>query len=369
MDDFERSGDPSGRRVAGIGILVGQMRAALRARHYSPHTEKAYLAWVRRRLVAASGRRHPIDMKHYEVAAFLSLLATRERVSASTQIQASCALTFLFREVLGRSVAEGLPRARPRGGRRIPAVLSHPEVERVLAMLRGPSRLMAALLYGAGLRLGECCRLQVRDLDLERRQVWVRGGKGAKDRTTLLPERLVEPLRGHLLLLHQIGLEDARRGVQRRPPPSEALTRADRRGDDRPLPLDRSVAGAAETWGRRWVFPSSRPRTDRKTGALWRSHVHPNVLQRDFGVAVRAAGLPKAATCHTLRHCFATRLLEDGYDVRTIQELLGHRDVATTLAYTRGARLARDGRRLRSPLDDQGEPIPPVPRPPRGAAD
>lgn len=179
MDDFEHSGDPSGRRVAGIAILLGQMRAALRARHYSPHTEKAYLAWVRR-LVAASGRRHPIDLKRHEVATFLSRLASRDRVSASTQIQASCALSFLFRKVLGRSMVEGLPRARPRGSRRVPSVLSHQEVEGVLAMLRGPSRLMAALLYGAGLRLGECCRLQVQDLDLERRQVFVRGGRARR---------------------------------------------------------------------------------------------------------------------------------------------------------------------------------------------
>ena len=367
MDDFEHSGDPAGRRVASIGILVGQMRKALRARHYSPHTEKAYLAWVRR-LVAASGRRHPIDLKRHEVVAFLSRLATRERVSASTQIQASCALSFLFREVLGRSVAEGLPRVRPRGSRRVPVVLSHQEVEEVLAMLRGPSRLMAALLYGAGLRLAECCRLQVRDLDLERRQILVRGGKGAKDRTTLLPERLVEPLRGHLVRLHRLYLEDAGQGVERGSPPSTAFTRTGRRVEERLSPSGGSVADAGDTWGQRWVFPSSRLRADRKTGAQWRSHVHPNVLQRDFAVAVRAARLAKHATCHTLRHCFATRLLEAGHDIRTIQELLGHRDVATTLVYTRGARLARDGRRPHSPLDDQGEPIPPGPRDPRGAA-
>jgi len=367
MDDFERSGDPAGRRVASIAILQAQMRAALRARRYSPHTEKAYLAWVRR-LVASSGRRHPIDLKRYEVAAFLARLATRGGVSASTQIQASCAISFLFREVLGRSVVEGLPRARPRASRRVPAALSHQEVEDVLAMLKGQSRLMAALLYGAGLRLAECCHLQVRDLDLERRQILVRGGKGAKDRTTLLPERLVEPLRGHLVRLQRLYLEDVRQGVQRRSSPSRAFTRAGRRVVESLSPSDAFASDAGETWGQRWVFPSSRLRADRQTGAQWRSHVHPNVLQRDFAVAVRAASLPKHATCHTLRHSFATRLLEAGHDIRTIQELLGHRDVATTLVYTRGARLAQDGRRPHSPLDDQGEPIPPGRRDPRGAA-
>jgi integrase len=333
-------------------------------RHYSRHTEKAYLAWVRR-LVAACGRRHPIDLKRHEVVTFLSRLATREGVSASTQIQASCALSFLFREVLGRTVGEGLPRARPRGPRRVPGVLSHQEVEGVLAMLRGPSRLMAALLYGSGLRLGECCRLQVRDLDLDRRQILVRGGKGAKDRTTPLPVRLVEPLRRHLARIRRIDLEDARQGVWRRSPPcgvpsSGTPGPTGRRRDDS-LPQgggasEGPTAGASDSpdvWGRRWVFPSSRLRTDRTTGARWRSHVHPNVLQRDFAIAVRATKVPKHATCHTLRHCFATRLLEAGYDIRTIQELLGHHDVATTLVYTRGARMGREGRRPRSPLDDR----------------
>ncbi|HEX9188355.1 MAG TPA: tyrosine-type recombinase/integrase [Vicinamibacteria bacterium] len=369
MGYFERSGDPSGRRVASIAILLGQVGAALRARHYSPHTEKAYLAWVRR-LVASSGRRHPIDLRRHEVALFLSRLASREGVSASTQIQASCAMAFLFREVLGRPGVEGLPRARPRGSRRVPVVLAHQEVEAVLAMLQGPSRLMAALLYGAGLRLGECCRLQVRDLDIERRQILVRGGKGAKDRTTLLPERLVGPLRGHLARIRSTYREDSRQGVLPRPVRSfGADTRAGRPMEAGLSPPDGSEVGAGGTWGRRWVFPSSRRRVDRKTGALWRSHIHPNVLQRDFAVAVRAAKLSKAATCHTLRHCFATRLLETGHDIRTIQELLGHRDVATTLVYTRGARLARAGRRLASPLDHQVEEVARAPKDPRDAGE
>ena len=352
-DDFEHSGDPAGRRVAGIAILVGQMRAALQARRYSSHTVKAYLGWVRR-LVAACERRHPIDLERHEVVAFLSRLATRDRVSASSQIQASSALAFLFREVLGRSVAEGLPRARARASPRVPVVLSHPEVESVLAMLGGPSRLMAALLYGAGLRLAECCRLQVRDLDIGRRQILIRGGKRDKDRTTLLPERLVEPLRNHLVRLHRAFVEDVHQGVRCHPPRCRVSTSPGRRVGNG-LPPEDPPALAGDAWGRQWVFPSSRLRTG-GTGVQWRSHVHPNVLQRDFAVAVRAARLSKHATCHTLRHCFATRLLEAGHDIRTIQELLGHRDVATTLAYTRSAQLARPGRRPRSPLDESGPP-------------
>jgi integron integrase len=352
-DDFEHSGDPAGRRVASIAILLDQMRAALRARRYSPHTVKAYLGWVRR-LVAASERRHPIDLARHEVVAFLTRLATRDRVSASSQIQASSALSFLFREVLGRSVAEGLPRVRAGTSRRVPVVLSHTEIERALALLAGSRRLMAALLYGAGLRLAECCRLQVRDLDLGRRQILVRAGKGDQDRTTLLPERLIAPLRDHLARQRRAFAEDAIQGVRLRPPSSRASPRPGRRAANGFSPADASAL-AGDSWGHQWVFPSSRLRTDR-TGAQWRCHVHPNVLQRDFAVAVRAAGLSKHATCHTLRHCFATRLLEAGYDIRTIQELLGHRDVATTLVYTRTARLARDGRRPQSPLDEAVHP-------------
>ena len=376
MDDFDRSGDPAGRTVTSVGLLLAQMRAALRARHYSPYTERAYLAWVRR-LVAYSGRRHPIDLRRHEVAAFLSRLATRDGVSASTQIQASSAITFLFREVLGRSGIGVLPRARPRASRRVPGVLSHQEVEEVLALLHGPPRLMAALLYGAGLRLGECCRLQVRDLDFERLQIVVRAGKGAKDRTTLLPERLVEPLEGHLRRLRLVygeNLPCRPAGPSRRvrphltgfppqgaPGPSGASHRAGRREAPVAPSDDDPAAHDGEAWGRCWVFPSSRLRVDRETGALWRSHVHPNVLQRDFAVAVRAAKLARPATCHTLRHCFATRLVEAGHDVRTIQELLGHRDVATTLLYTRGARRPHS-ERPRSPLD--GEPWASGPEPP-----
>jgi len=345
LDPLDPPRGAGGRPVAGVLILLSQMRTALRARHYSPHTEKAYLAWVRR-LVAYAGGRHPIDIGRAEVSAFLWRITARGPASASTQNQAASAVAFLFREVLGRSAAGLAPGSRPKPSARVPVVLTPAEVDGVLKALRGTSRLMVALLYGSGVRLSECCRLQVRDLDFGRHQIVVRGGKGEKDRTTLLPERLVEPLRqqlGRLRALYQRDLDD---GTADRP-----------RSARTPPPSGREEARAAVTcpggrdWGGRWLFPASRLRVDPETGLLWRSHVHPNVLQRDFAVAARVAGLAKPATCHTLRHSFATRLLETGSDVRTIQELLGHRDVATTLLYTRGARRRGREGRIRSPLD------------------
>ncbi len=332
MDESVPRGAPTERRVAGISLLLAQVRVALRVRHYSPHTERAYLAWVRR-LVAFAGRRHPIDIRRAEVSAFLSRVAGRDRVSAATQNQASSAIAFLFREVLGRSPVGIVPLPRAKPSRSVPVVLGPEEVQAILGRLRGATRLMVALLYGSGLRLSECCRLQVRDLDFARRQVVVRGGKGAKDRTTLLPERLVEPLGAHLERVRLLYHRDRADGT------------AGSRGG----------GFEDEGWGSQWAFPASRLRADRRTGALWRNHVHPNVLQRDFAVAVRATGLAKPATCHSLRHSFAIQLLEAGHDVRTIQELLGHRDVATTLLYTRGARVAGGERRVRSPLDGEVE--------------
>ena len=339
--------DPSGRGVGGISMLLAQMRSALRARRYSPHTEKAYLAWVRR-LVAFAGRRHPVDIAGSEVSVFLLRVAGRGRASASTRSQAASAIAFLFREVLGRSPVGIVPSRRPTPSERVPVVLTRAEIEGILRALRGSRRLMVALLYGSGLRLSECCRLQVRDLDLGRRQITVRSGKGAKDRTTLLPERLVEPLRDHLGRVRTLYEQDLEDGLAGRP----------RLGSVAPpgredVPRDASPGLRSSGWGECWVFPGRHLRVDRATAIPFRSHIHPNGLQREFAVAVRAAGLVKRATCHSLRHSFATRLLEAGYDVRTIQELLGHRDVTTTLRYTRGARLARGGRPPRSPLDEE----------------
>jgi integron integrase len=349
------------RTVAGISILFAQMRAALRARRYSVHTEKAYLAWVGR-LVAFCGRRHPIDLAAADVSAFLLRVAGRGQASASTQSQAASAIAFLFREVLGRSPAGLVPLGGARASTHVPVVLVPAEVERLLRALRGSHRLLAALLYGSGLRLAECCRLRVRDLDFARRQIVVRGGKGAKDRTTLLPERLLTPLRDHLGRLQPLFHRDAEEGLLGRTRRGVAASGPEDEGD--PEGIDASALGGV-AWGQYWLFPGSRLRTDKATGFPWRCHVHPNAVQRDLAVAVRAAGLSKLVTAHTLRHSFATRLFEAGHDVHTIQELLGHRDVATTLLYTQGARRGGAEGRPRSPLDLRPSDPPRPPAVPR----
>jgi integron integrase len=354
--------DPRTRTVHGISLLLGALRLAVRTRHYSPHTERAYVAWVRR-LVAFSRRRHPTDLSREEVFAFLSHLAVHDRVGASTQSQAASALRFLFRDVLGRALEGFVPSLRVRPSHRVPPVLSRDEVGAVLRVLGGSARLMVALMYGSGLRVGECCRLRVRDLDFARRQVLVRDGKGTKDRTTILPERLVGPLGAHLervRLQHESDVADGTAGGQRSPRVFDSQAAPEAAREDRRSAVARAAPPASPdptaSWSMQWLFPSHRRRVDRRSGTLGRSHVHPSVLQREFAIAVRAAGLAKAPTCHTLRHSFATRLLEAGYDIRSIQELLGHHDVATTLIYTRATRAGGSALPVRSPLDEDPGP-------------
>jgi integron integrase len=316
--------------------LLDRVRLRVRARHYSPRTEKAYVGWVRR-FVVFHGKRHPDQMGVPEVAGYLEHLASRGRVSASTQNQAFSALLFLYREVLGRELAglEGTPRAkRPL---RTPLVLSREEVGAVLQHVRGTPWLMASLMYGAGLRLLECCRLRVKDVDLGRGEITVRDGKGRKDRVTVLPGRLAEPLRAHLERVRRQHLADVEGNAG-----FVAL----------PDALGRKYPGAAREWAWQWVFPASRLYLDPASGERRRHHVHETVVQREFALGVRASGISKPATCHTLRHSFATHLLDQGYDIRTIQELLGHADVTTTMIYTHV--LNRGGRGVRSPLDTIG---------------
>jgi integron integrase len=298
--------------------LLDRVRLATRLRHYSYRTEQSYVAWVRR-FVLFHGKRHPADMGAREVVAFLSHLAVHERVSATTQNQALFALVFLYRHVLGRELEglEAAARARPR--RALPVVLGRDEVRAVLAELHGTHRLEATLLYGAGLRLLECLRLRVKDLDLERYQVVVRQGKGRRDRATTLPRSLRQPLERHLKRVRDLHQRDLREGWGEVPLPDA---------------LERKYPNAGREWGWQWVFPAARLARDERSGRVTRYHQHPTVLQRAVKQAAQRARIAKRVTCHTFRHSFATHLLEGGADIRTVQELLGHRELKTTMIYT-----------------------------------
>jgi integron integrase len=322
--------------VAGPGggpRLLARLRAAIRVRHYSRRTEQAYVGWVRR-YVRFHGLRHPGEMGEREVERFLTDLAVGGKVSASTQNQALAALLFLYDAVLGRplGLCDGLVRAK--GLKRLPVVLTRAEVRAILAELSGTPALVGALLYGSGLRLLEALQLRVKDLDVARREVVVRGGKGDRDRRTMLPEVLIGPLLEHLAVVRAVHEGDVARGAGRVELPSG---------------LVRKYPNASAEWGWQWVFPARREHVATPGRDVRRHHLHETVVQRAFRAALQRAGIAKRATCHTLRHSFATHLLEDGYDIRTVQELLGHRDVSTTMVYTHV--LNRGGRGVRSPAD------------------
>lgn len=313
--------------------LLDAVREAIRVRHYSRRTERSYVGWIRR-FVLFHGRRHPKDLGEREVEAFLSHLAVAGHVSASTQNQALSALLFLYRHVLGEQLPwlEGVVRAKRPA--RLPVVLDRREVQAVLAGVTGTSWLVAALLYGAGLRLLEALRLRIKDVDLNRRELIVRDGKGQKDRVTMLPERLVAPLQEQLAAVRRLHAGDLEAGAGY---------------VELPAALLRKYPNAARDIGWQWVFPATKIYRHQQTGQRRRHHLHETVVQREVRAAVRLAGVAKPASCHTLRHSFATHLLMDGYDIRTIQELLGHRDVATTMIYTHV--LNRGGKGVKSPLD------------------
>ena len=321
--------DGGGRPVR----LLDQVRQAIRTRHMSPQTEKAYTSWVRR-YVLFHGKRHPAELGENEVDQFLSWLVTAKGVAPSTQSQAACALLFLYRHVLDSPLGwiENIRLAkRPV---RLPVVLTRREVQAVLRRLVGPSWLMASLMYGAGLRLSECCRLRVKDIDFERGEIAVRDGKGRKDRVTVLPGVIAPLLRAHLVRMWKLHRLDLKRGYG-----SVAL----------PDAYARKNPGAVKEWAWQWAFPASRLMADPRTGELRRHHRHQAALSRDVKRAVREAGIPKHATCHSLRHSFATHLLEAGADIRTIQELLGHQNVNTTEIYTHVLNKGAHG--VTSPLD------------------
>ena len=326
-------GTPPHRDSARAPRLLDQVRAACRVRHYSLRTERAYTGWIRR-FILANGKRHPREMGGTEVAAFLTDLATRGRVAASTQNQALSALLFLYRAVLEVQLPWLDDVIRAKRPRRVPVVLSRDEVQRVLGALDGVHWLMAGLLYGSGLRLMECLRLRVKDVDFARNEITVREGKGRKDRRVPLPGTLREALERQIArarLLHETDL-------------------AAGHGEARlPYALARKYPNAGREWGWQFVFPSQQVSRDPLDGVLRRHHLDEAGLQRAIKRAVHVAGISKPATCHTLRHSFATHLLEAGHDIRTIQELLGHKDVATTQIYTHV--LNRGGRGVLSPLD------------------
>jgi integron integrase len=313
--------------------LLDQVRDAVRRKHYSYRTEQTYLHWIKR-YIWFHDRRHPVEMGAAEVTAFLTHLAREREVAAATQNQALSALLFLYGEVLEVKLPwmDGIERAkRPV---RVPVVLTVEEVRALLARLDGTKWLMAALLYGSGLRLRECLKLRVKDVDFEYRQITVRDGKGGKDRVTMLPGELVEPLRSHLARVKSLHEHDLAEGYGTA---------------ELPFALARKYPNAASQWGWQYVFPSRKRSTDPRSGEIRRHHVYDDVLPRAVGQAAREAGITKPVGSHTLRHSFATHLLDAGHDIRTVQELLGHSDVSTTMVYTHV--LNKGGRGVNSPLD------------------
>jgi integron integrase len=313
--------------------LLDRVREAIRARHYSRRTEEAYIVWIRRYIVH-SGRVHPSRLGADDVRRFLTWLAVARRVSASTQNQALSAVLFLYREVLTIDLGPLAPVPRARTPERVPVVLTAGEVRSVIAQLTGVPRLVVLLLYGSGLRLQECLELRVKDLDFERLEVVVRRGKGQKDRRTMLPEAITLPLRRHLEAVRALHTADLAAGFGRVVLPGA---------------LERKFPGAPTDWRWQFVFPASRLCRDPRYGPPSRYHLHESVIQRAVAGAARRSGITKRVSCHSFRHSFATHLLESGYDIRTVQELLGHADVTTTMIYTHV--LNRGGLGVKSPLD------------------
>ena len=324
-------GQPAGRPVK--PRLLDQVRQSLRARHYSPRTEKAYVAWIRR-FILFHGKRHPETMSEKDIGDFLSHLASEAKVSAGTQNQALAALLFLFQQVLDRQLEWLGNLVRAKQPVHVPTVLARDEVRDLLAHVHGQIWLICALMYGSGLRLLEALQLRVTDLDLDRREIIVHGGKGPKDRRTVLPGALVPGLRSHLATVKLQHEGDISLGAG-----AVAL----------PGPIDRRYPNAPYAWMWQWVFPAPRTYTDPASQEVRRHHLHEAIVQRAIRRAAVAARIQKPVTAHTLRHSFATHLLEDGYDIRTIQELLGHKDVSTTMIYTHVLNRGPGG--VRSPLD------------------
>jgi integron integrase len=313
--------------------LLDQVRDAIRTRHYSYRTEEAYVGWIKR-FILFHHKRHPAEMGPPEITQFLTSLAVDRHVSPSTQNQALAGVLFLYQQVLGCEPGWLDDIVRAKRGERLPVVLTRTEVQALLGALEGVAWIMAMLLYGSGLRLMECLRLRVKDVEFSRNEIVVREGKGNKDRVTMLPGAVKEPLHAHLRQVREVHGRDLRAGYGRVQLPDA---------------LAAKYPNASREWVWQWVFPAARICRDPRFGEPARFHTHESVLQKAIHGAARDARIGKPVGPHTLRHCFATHLLEAGYDIRTVQELLGHRDVKTTMIYTHV--LNRGGHGVESPAD------------------
>jgi integron integrase len=318
--------------------LLDQVRNAIRLKHYSIRTEEAYVSWIRR-FILFHNKRHPRHMGGEEIAQYLTYLAVERKVAASTQNQALSALLFLYREVLHVKLDYPIDAVRATKPRRLPTVLTPLEVRQVIACLTGTHQLMAKLLYGSGLRLMECVRLRVKDVDFAQSMIVVRDAKGGRDRVTVLPDLVVPSLTDHIQRVRRIHTQDLQAGYG-----TVYL----------PTALEAKYPNASREWSWQYVFPSRQLSVDPRSGELRRHHVNESGLQKAVRNAARLARISKRVSCHTFRHSFATHLLENGYDIRTVQELLGHKDVRTTMIYTHV--LNRGGFAVRSPLDDWNTP-------------
>jgi len=319
--------------------LLDQVRHVIRKKHYSIRTEQAYINWIKR-FILFNDKRHPKDMGEREISQYISHLAVKRNVSASTQNQALNAVVFLYKQVLNRDLGDFGNMQRAKRPKKLPTILTKDEANLVLTVMSGTHALMAKLLYGCGLRLMECLRLRVKDIEFNINQVTVRDGKGHKDRVTMLPRQLKQRLTEHLGRVGIIHEEDLKRGL------GEVYL---------PYALSRKYPNAAKEWYWQYVFPSKKISRDPRSGKYRRHHANETALQRAVRNAARSVGISKPVSPHTFRHCFATHLLEAGYDIRTVQDLLGHSDVSTTMIYTHV--LNKGGMGVKSPLDmiEQGE--------------
>lgn len=313
--------------------LLDQVRDVIRYKHYSIRTEQSYIDWIRR-YIYFHNKKHPVELDGNHVSAFLTYLAVEQKVASSTQNQALCALVFLYREVIKKELSAFEELVYAKRPSKLPVVFTRQEVKNIFLHLEGTAWIMGQLLYGAGLRLMECIRLRVKDVDFGYNQIVIRDGKGSKDRITMLPEIIVNRLNRHLEKVKQLHVKDLNDGFG-----TVFLPHA----------LMRKYPQANRDWGWQYVFPATKRSIDPRSGVQQRHHVSETVLQRAIKRAIRQSGITKPGSCHSLRHSFATHLLEDGYDIRTVQELLGHKDISTTMIYTHV--LNKGGKGVKSPSD------------------